>query len=127
MADAKKILIVDDDSLISRMYQERFSRDGFEVVLAFDGEDGVEKAKKEKPDFILLDIMMPKMNGYETLKILKKEAGTKSIPVMILSSIGGDPALVKKAKQLGIVDMVVKGETPAKEIVEKVRAVLGKR
>ena len=127
MADAKKILIVDDDSLISRMYQERFSRDGFEVVLAFDGEDGVEKAKKEKPDFILLDIMMPKMNGYETLKILKKEAGTKSIPVMILSSIGGDPALVKKAKQLGIVDMVVKGETPAKEIVEKERAELGKR
>ena len=91
MADAKKILIVDDDSLISRMYQERFSRDGFEVVLAFDGEDGVEKAKKEKPDFILLDIMMPKMNGYETLKILKKEAGTKLNPVMFLSCIRGEP------------------------------------
>jgi len=127
MPEENKILIVDDDSMIARMYQERFSRDGFEVILAFNGEEGLEKAEKEKPDIILLDIMMPKMNGYEMLKILKEKEETASIPVIILSSLGADQELIEKSKQLGIVDIIDKGSVPAKEVVERVKAVLEKK
>ena len=127
MPNKNKILIVDDDSMIARMYQERFSRDGFEVILAFNGEEGLEKAEKEKPDIILLDIMMPKMNGYEMLKILREKEEISSIPVIILSSLGADQELIEKAKELGVVDIIDKGGVPAKEIVKRIKAVLEKK
>ncbi|MEK9183592.1 MAG: response regulator [Patescibacteria group bacterium] len=123
MPDQKVILLVEDDSLISRMYQEKFLRDGFEVILAFNGEQGLEQAAL-KPDIILLDIMMPKMNGYEMLKLLKKKRGLASIPVIILSSIGGDMELIEKAKKLGVADTIVKGDVSPKQVVERVRKVL---
>ena len=127
MVNQNKILLVDDDTMIVRMYQERFSRDGFKVILAFDGEEGLEKAEKEKPDIILLDIMMPKMNGYEMLKILKKKEGIASIPVIVLSCLGADLELIEKSKQLGVVDVINKGDVPAKEVVERVKTALGKK
>ena len=127
MLNQKKILIIDDDPMIARMYQERFSRDGFEVVLAFNGKEGLEKAEKEKPDIILLDIMMPKMNGYEMLKALREKEEITSIPVIIFSSLGADPELVEKSKQLGVVDTIDKGAVLAKEVVEKVKAALKKK
>jgi len=127
MANQNKILLVDDDPLISRMYQERFSRDGLKVILAFDGEEGLEKAEKENPDIILLDIMMPKMNGYEMLKILKGKTETASIPVIILSGLGDDPELIRKAKELGVVDVINKGDVSAKEVVQKIKTVLEKK
>ncbi len=127
MLNQKKILIIDDDPMIARMYQERFSRDGFEVVLAFNGKEGLEKAEKEKPDIILLDMMMPKMNGYEMLKALREKEEVTSIPVIILSSLGADPELIEKSKQLGVVDTIDKAAVPAKEVIERVKAVLEKR
>jgi len=127
MANQNKILLVDDDPLICRMYQERFSRDGLRVILAFNGEEGLEKAEKENPDIILLDIMMPKMNGYEMLKILKGKTETASIPVIILSGLGDDPELIKKAKELGVVDVINKGGVSAKEVVQKIKTVLEKK
>lgn len=127
MLNQNKILIVDDDPMIVRMYQERFTRDGFEVILASNGEEGIEKAEKEKPDIILLDIMMPKMNGYEALKVLKEKKETASIPVIILSSIGADSDLIKKAKELGVTDVIAKGDVLAKEVVERVKAALEKK
>ncbi len=127
MLNQKKILIIDDDPMIARMYQERFSRDGFEVVLAFNGEEGLEKAEKEKPDIILLDMMMPKMNGYEMLKALREKKEITSIPVIILSSLGADPELIEKSKQLDVVDVIDKAAVPAKEVIERVKAVLEKR
>lgn len=119
-----KILIVDDDPMIARMYQEKLSRDEFEVVLAFNGEEGLEKAEKEKPSLILLDIMMPKMNGYEMLKLLRAKEEISSIPVIILSSLGADPELIKKAKELDVIDIIDKGGVSAKEVVERVKVVL---
>lgn len=128
MPNKNKILVVDDDSLIARMYQERFTRDGFEVVLAFNGEEGLEKAEKEKPDLILLDILMPKMNGYEALKILKGKKATASIPVIMFSSLGADPELMEKVKKLGVADVIEKGGSISdKEVVEKIKAILQKK
>ncbi len=127
MLNQKKILIIDDDPMIARMHQERFSRDEFEVVLAFNGKEGLEKIEKEKPDIILLDIMMPMMNGYEMLKALREKEEVTSIPVIILSSLGADPELIEKSKQLGVVDVIDKGAVPAKEVIERVKSILEKK
>ena len=123
----KKILLVDDDPLIIRMYEHKLAQDGHDVVLAFDGEQAVMMAKEEKPDLILLDLMMPKLNGIETLQFLKKEADTKGIPVIVLTNIGDDSAYQKRAEELGAIDYVVKAQISLKELAEKVAAALSKK
>ncbi len=122
---SKKVLLVDDDPLIIRMYQLNFTRNGYEVITAFDGEGAVMSAKKDKPDIILLDLMMPKMNGVETLKILKNDADTKDIPVIILSNLGDSQDDMKKAKEMGALDYLVKSETDLKILTDRVKEVLG--
>lgn len=125
MEDKKrKILLVDDDPLIIRMYEYRLSRDGYEMVLAFDGEGAFAEAKKENPDIILLDLMMPKMNGVETLKMLKEDRATKKIPVMLLTNVGDDKAYVDLTKEIGAVDYLVKSQTSLKELAEKIAKVI---
>lgn len=122
----KSILVVDDDPLIIRMYEYKLRHDGFNVHLAFDGEKAVIVAKKEKPDIILLDLMMPKMNGVETLKFLKKEADTKNIPVLVLTNLGDDPAYIELTKEMGADGYLIKAETSLKDLVEKVHSILNK-
>lgn len=120
----KRILVVDDDPLIIRMYEYKLKHDGYDVHLAFDGEKAIILAKKEKPDIILLDLMMPKMNGVETLKFLKKENDTKDIPVIVLTNLGDDPAYIELTKEMGAVGYLVKAETSLKELVNKIEKVL---
>ena len=84
-----KILLVEDDDGLSRMYQRMLSIDGYTVERAADGEQGFELAKTFQPDLILLDMMMPKMNGFQTLDILKAEPTTAKIPIFILSNVAG--------------------------------------
>lgn len=120
----KKILVVDDDPLIIRMYEYKLKHDGYDVFLAFDGEKAIIEAKKERPDIILLDLMMPKMNGVETLKFLKKENDTKDIPVIVLTNLGDDPAYIELTKEMGAVGYLVKAETSLKELVNKIEKVL---
>ena len=122
---SKKVLLVDDDPLIIRMYQLNFTRDGYEVITAFDGEGAIMSAKRDKPDIILLDLMMPKMNGVETLKILKNDADTKDIPVIILTNLGDSQDDMKKAKEMGALDYLVKSETDLKILTDRVKEVLG--
>lgn len=118
-----KILIVEDDPLMSRMYQKIFSFEGYEVEMAVDGEEGWEKAKKNKPTLILLDIMMPKMNGIQVLEKLKLDAETKSIPVVMLTNLAGvsdaEAALAK-----GAVKYIVKSEHDPKEVTNMIKEVL---
>lgn len=85
---SKKILIVDDEVDLVNLLRVRFESYGYTVISAFDGGEGVKLALKEKPDLILLDIMMPKMDGYTALKILKGEDTTKDIPVIMLTAKG---------------------------------------
>lgn len=103
-----KILLVDDDPMIIRMYSRKLQHDGYIVNLAFNGEEGLQSAKEDKPELILLDIMMPKMNGIEALKKIKADPALKDIPVVILTNLGDRPEDVKKAKDLGAAEYIVK-------------------
>lgn len=105
-----KILIVDDESSIIDMYKEKLTYDGFEVITATDGEDGLKEAQANKPDIILLDIIMPKMNGFDALKALKADSKTSDIPVYLLTNIPEDSSAAK-GKELGSEGYLFKAET----------------
>jgi len=120
-----KILLVDDDALMVKMYQTKFKADGFDIEAALDGEAGLKKVAEFKPDLILLDVMMPKMNGLEMLKKVKENKETKAIPVIMLTNVGGSEADVERALSLGAVTYLVKASYTPKEVVQKVKEVLG--
>ena len=114
------ILIVDDDPLIIRMYQKKLSTDGYTVATAFNGEEAMIEVLKQKPDLILLDVMMPKMNGVDTLKALKEKPETKDIPVIFLTNLGDSQEDIVKAKELGALDYLVKAEIDLASLSERV-------
>lgn len=120
----KTILLVDDDPLIIRMYQNKLSTEGFKVETATNGEEAIARALRLKPDLILLDVMMPKMNGVETLKALKADAKIAGIPVIILTNLGDRTEDVENAKKLGALDYLVKSQISLKDLVERVRNAL---
>lgn len=124
MADKNTVLLTDDDPMIIRMYQRKLEHDGFKVNLAFNGEECLEAVKKEKPDIILLDIMMPKMNGIDALKALKAGANTKTIPVIILTNLGDRPEDMEKAKQLGAAEYIVKANICLPDLMEKIKSII---
>lgn len=117
---AKKILIVDDEPDFITMVRMRLEANGYEVIDAPDGEAGFKKAKQEKPDLILLDIMMPKKDGYTVLRELKAEDATKSIPVIVLTAKTGMKDLFKIE---GIDDYVIKPFDPQDLLLRIKRAV----
>ncbi len=118
-----KVLIVEDDPLMSRMYQKIFTFEGYEVVMAGNGEDGLEKAKKDTPTIILLDVMMPKMNGLEMLEKLKLDPKSKSIPVIMLTNLAGEKD-AENALSKGAVKYIVKSEYEPKQVVDMVKEIL---
>lgn len=120
-----KILIVDDDSLMTKMYQGKFNDDGFNVAIAYNGQEGLEKVLAFKPDLILLDIMMPVLNGLEMLKKLKENNTTKNIPVILLTNVGGSEEDVDKGLNMGAVAYMVKAHFDPKDVVKKVKEILG--
>ena len=118
-----KILIIEDDPLMSRLYQKAFTFEGYQVVAAFDGEEGWEKMKQENPNIILLDIMMPKMNGLEFLQKIKKDPDYKKIPVVCLTNLAGQQD-AEKALFLGAVKYIVKSEYEPKQVVNMIKEIL---
>jgi len=125
--DDKTILLVDDDPLVSRSYERRLTAAGAQVILAANGAEGLAQLQIEKPDIILLDLMMPKMDGYEMLKKVKEDLETKDIPVIILTNLNDRSEDVEKLKELGVVKYIVKSDTSLKEIVERVALYLNKK
>lgn len=125
MPDKKKILLVEDEPMIADMYATKFSLEGYDVVTAHDGAEGLAMAKSEKPDIILLDIIMPKLDGFATLKAIRDDASIKPAPVILLTNLGQEDD-IKKGKELGADDYFVKANHPPQEIVEKVTTVLKK-
>jgi DNA-binding response OmpR family regulator len=119
----RKVLIVEDDLDLASIYQKQFEMDGYEAILAGNGQEGVEKANSEKPDLILLDILMPIMNGMEALVKLKADPKTKEIPVIIMTVLG-DKDKIDKALALGAVDYLIKSDVVPSEIVDKAKKVL---
>src|SRR3989337_3533026 len=118
-----RILIVEDDTLIKRMYQQAFEFDGFKVDLASDGEDGLSKLKDNKPTVILLDIMMPKMNGLQFLEEIKSDPVNKNIPVVVLTNLSGTQD-AQKALELGAVKYIVKSQYKPKQVVNMVKEII---
>ena len=101
-----KILIVDDEEIVRRVLSSLLKKDGYQVMEAEDGEAGVELAKKEDPDVILMDLTMPKMGGLEACRLLKKDEKTKNIPVLVITALGGENKT--EAIDAGIDDFVSK-------------------
>lgn len=97
----KKILVVDDEKHIVRLVQVNLERAGYEVVTAYDGEEALQKVKQERPDLIVLDVMMPKMDGFEVMKHLKADPTTRDIPVIMLTAKAQD-ADVFRGWQTGV-------------------------
>lgn len=121
MADVKtKILLIEDEEMLANMYEVKFKNEGYDLVKALDGAMGLELAKSAKPDFILLDIIMPKMDGFSVLKSLKDDPTTKNIPVMLLTNLGQDED-VQRGKQLGAVGYLVKANITPSEVVAAVK------
>src|SRR3970282_2419809 len=120
----KTILLADDDVAVRDMYRERLSAAGFAVIEAVDGEQTFDLARHKHPDLILLDIMMPKVNGLDTLAILKQDEETKKIPVIILTALTSELDKVREIST-DFVDYVVKAETTPGDVVDKVNAQLG--
>jgi len=118
-----KVLIVEDDPLMSRMYQKIFSFENYEIVQAADGEEGLEKAKTTNPTIILLDVMMPKMNGLQVLDKLKLDPATKGIPVVMLTNLAGQQD-AETALAKGAVKYIIKSEYEPKQVANMVKEIL---
>ena len=118
-----KLLVVDDEIYIVHILDFSLGMEGYEVLTALDGEQAYEKAKAEHPDLIVLDIMMPKLDGYETCKLLKADAGTRDIPVILLSAKGRNVDQ-KVGFEVGADDYITKPFSPRK-LVERINALLG--
>lgn len=119
----KKVVIVEDESFLLKALNMQLLNNDFEVLSAEDGEAGLELVRESLPDIVLLDIILPKMNGFDVLAELKKDKKTKKIPVIILSNLGQDEEK-KKGLKLGAVDYYVKASTSLDEITQKVKKVL---
>ena len=118
-----RILVVDDEIYIVHILDFSLGMEGYEVVTALDGEQALEKARSEKPDLIVLDIMMPKLDGYETCKRLKADPETKDVPVILLSAKGRNVDQ-KVGFEVGADDYITKPFSPRK-LVERINAILG--
>lgn len=123
MDTLKRILLVEDDEFLAELYATKLKLEGFEVVLAPDGEKGVKLAKSKAPDLILLDIILPKMDGFEVLKEIKADPATKPIPVILLTNLSQKDE-VKKGLSLGAVDYLIKAHFMPSEVVQKITQVL---
>jgi two-component system, OmpR family, alkaline phosphatase synthesis response regulator PhoP len=121
--NGKKVLVVDDEHAIRVALNDKLDAAGFEVILANNGIEGLKKALVDHPDVIILDILMPKMDGLEMLKMLREDVWGKNAPVIILTNIS-DYYQLEEALKIGISEYMVKAEWSLKEVVERVKAAL---
>lgn len=119
-----KLLLIDDDQALAILFGTTFRTEGFEVITAYDGKSGIEKAKSQKPDFILLDQILPDIKGNDVLKTLKSDPTTKLIPTALLSNFGQNE-LIQEAMNSGAVDYILKYQIEPKDLVVKVRQLSG--
>lgn len=120
-----KILVVEDDIMLNKIYQTKLAMLGYQVFAAYDGEEGLMMMGEHQPHLVLLDLMLPKKNGFEVLEAAKQDAKLSHIPVIILSNLGqeGD---VKKGVELGAIDFLVKSNVKLEGVVDKIGIVLQK-
>jgi len=121
--ESKRIVIVEDDMVILKALNIQLLDAGYKVLFASDGETGFRLIKKEAPDLILLDLVLPKLNGFELLKKIQKNPKTKKIPVLVLSNLGQDQD-IEKARKLGASCYCIKSSTDLKNLVKKINRII---
>lgn len=118
-----KILLVEDEEMLANMYEVKFKNEGYELLKAHDGAKGLEMMKSTKPDFVLLDIIMPKMDGFSVLSAMKEDSELQNIPVLLLTNLGQDED-IEKGKKLGAVGYLVKANVTPIDVVNRVKTEL---
>ncbi len=121
----KKILVIEDDVFLGDVLLQKLKNDSYEVALCRDGVEGLKKISEWKPDLVLLDIILPTMNGYEILEAKAKDKLIQSVPVIVISN-SGQPVEISRLLSLGVKDYLVKAQFEPDEVLSKVRAELGK-
>ncbi|MCK4782049.1 response regulator [Candidatus Parcubacteria bacterium] len=119
----KKILIIEDDKFLRELIVRKLLGQGFEIAQAIDGEEGVKKAEEEKPDLVLLDLILPGIDGFEVLQQIKSKSSLIKVPVIILSNLGQEED-IEKGFKLGAVDYLIKAHFTPGEIIEKIEKYL---
>lgn len=119
------LLLIEDDPLIDKMYTAKFTREGFSVLVAKDGVEGLKLALEKKPDFIILDIMMPRLSGTDLLEKLRADVKGKDIPVIILTNLS-EKEEEERARNLGVEEYLLKANITPSNIVAKIKNYLGK-
>ncbi|MDP2663900.1 MAG: response regulator [bacterium] len=120
----KTILFIEDESALQKTFSEVLDQEGYKVISALDGELGLKLAKEKKPDLILLDLILPKVHGFEVLKGLKGDEATRDIPVIVLTNLEG-VGDVEKALELGATTYLVKATYSLEEVIGKIKKTLG--
>lgn len=116
----KKILFIEDESALQKTFGDILKQEGYQITSALDGEEGLRLAKTQKPDLILLDLILPKLHGFEVLKELKEDQGTKDIPVIVLTNLEGTGD-VERAIELGATTYLVKANYTLEEVISKIK------
>ena len=122
---AKKILLIEDEEIMIDLLQRKLTKEGYEISVARDGEEGLKVMKEATPDIILLDILMPKMGGFEVMEEVGKDPELKKIPVIVISN-SGQPVELDRAQKLGARDWLIKTEFDPQEVVDKIIKQIGK-
>lgn len=120
-----KILVIEDEATLLYALQAKFSLEGFKVMAALDGKTGLDLALQTKPNLILLDLLLPIVDGFEVLKRLKENEETKEIPVIIISNLD-DKEKIEEGLRMGAIDYLVKADYRLDEVIEKIRKIINK-
>lgn len=125
MSTPIKVAIIEDDTFLAGMYEQKFRLEQMNPIMAYDGEAGLELVRAQKPDIVLLDIMMPKMDGWEVLQVLRSDQATKDIPVIMLTNLGQKED-VDLALKYGANDYLIKAHFNPQEVIDRVRTLVAK-
>ena len=119
----KKILLVEDEPILSNLLRQRLEKENFKVIVAHDGNEAIAVLKKEKPNLVLLDIILPKISGFEVMEMMKKDPELQSAPVVVISNLGqeGD---VERSQSLGAAGYFIKAQLSIEDLVSKIKGFL---
>jgi len=120
----KKILMIEDERIIVDLLKRKSEKEGYQVSVGRDGVEGLEKMREDKPELILLDIVMPRMGGLEVMEKMREDDELKDIPIVVISN-SGQPIELDRAKKLGAKDWLVKTEFDPQEVIRKVKKQIG--
>lgn len=123
MPDKKTILLVEDEPLLANLLKQRLEKEGFTILLAKDGEEALKILKSSQPDLILLDIILPKISGFELMEALKDDPELSQAPIVIISNLGQESD-VEKSRTLGAIGYFIKAKISIEDLVEKIKGFL---